>query len=267
MLSPDEEAALLKGATLDAAKAFYSSFLGASAAELVMVGDFDNAEAQKLAADLFGAWKSPKPHTRIPFAYKPVETIDRWIETPDKANALVVAGVPLQITDTHPDYPALLLGNYMLGGSMSSRLFSRIRTKEGLSYGVNSTLTVRAVSDGGAFMFSAIAAPQNVPKVEATFKEELLRALKEGFDPAEVDQAKKGWLQRQTVSRGQDNELVGILSSNAYNDRTMAFQAELEKKIAALTPEKVAETVRRYFDPARLSFVKAGDFKKAGVGK
>lgn len=115
------------------------------------------------------------------------------------------------------------------------------------------------------FNFSAIAAPQNVPKVQAAFREELDKALKEGFTPEEVEQAKKGWLQRQIVNRGQDMSLAALVSLNEYEDRTMAFQADLEKKIAALTPEVVVETMRRHLDPSQLSFVKAGDFKKAGV--
>jgi zinc protease len=39
----------------------------------------------------------------------------------------------------------------------------------------------------------------------------------------------------------------------------------LEAKVAALTPEQVSAAFRKYVDPAALTFVKAGDFKKAGV--
>ena len=59
--------------------------------------------------------------------------------TPDKANAFFVAGINLKLRDDHPDYPALLLGNYMLGGGfLNSRLATRMRQKDGLSYGVGS---------------------------------------------------------------------------------------------------------------------------------
>ena len=61
------------------------------------------------------------------------------IVTPDKANATFLAGLAFPLKETDADYPALRLGNFMLGGStLSSRLGNRIRQKEGLSYGVTS---------------------------------------------------------------------------------------------------------------------------------
>jgi zinc protease len=55
-----------------------------------------------------------------------------------------------------------------------------------------------------------------------------------------------------------------LLGDERY-DRTFQWQAELEAKVAALTPDQVSAAFRRYVDPASLIFVKAGDFKKAGV--
>jgi zinc protease len=89
--------------------------------------------------------------------------------------------------------------------------------------------------------------------------------LKDGFTAEEVAAAKKGWLQGRTVSRAQDRELIGQLSANAYEDRTMADRAELEHKVQALTPEQIVEAMRKHLDLTRLSVVKAGDYDKAGV--
>jgi zinc protease len=72
-------------------------------------------------------------------------------------------------------------------------------------------------------------------------------------------------LEEQRVQRSQDQSLVRVLSSREYWGRTMKWDEALEKKVETLTPEQVSEAVRRHVDPAELSFVKAGDFKKAGV--
>ncbi len=48
-------------------------------------------------------------------------------------------------------------------------------------------------------------------------------------------------------------------------DRTMKWHADLEAKVAALTPQQVTEAFRRHIDPNALFIVKAGDFKKAGA--
>jgi zinc protease len=99
--------------------------------------------------------------------------------------------------------------------------------------------------------------------VEATFKEEVTKMLKEGFTDQEIAEAKKGWLQERNLMRSEDRSLASILADNEFEGRTMAFQADIEKKVAALTPQQIAEAMRRHIDPSKLSYVKAGDFKKA----
>jgi zinc protease len=261
----DEQIEDLKKVTLDDVRKFYAQFYGASNADLVVAGQFDKEEVQKLTADLFGDWTSPSPYQRVLTPYRKIEPMDRKIETPDKQNATFLAATFIKFSDEDPDYPAMLLANYMLGGSPGARLFKRIRVTEGLSYGVQSMLQAPTKDDGGTFAGMAISAPQNAPKVEASFKDELARTLKDGFTADEVAAAKKAWLDEQAVARSQDQALAGVLSRREFYDRTMKFDEALAAKVAALTPEQVSEAFRRHVDPSTLTYVKAGDFKKAGV--
>jgi zinc protease len=259
----DESIAELTAATLDQAKQFYGDFYGASNAQLTVVGDFDEKEIAKLATDLFGNWKSPKPFARVPTIYKEVTPVNESFPAPDKANAFFVAGFNLKMRDDNPDYPALLLGNYMLGGGfLNSRLAARIRQKDGLSYGVGSGINVSALDEFGSFMANAIYAPQNVEKLEAAFKEEIARMLKDGFTAEEVEAAKSGYLQSRQVSRAQDNELAGRLNGYLFTGRTMQWDADLDAKLKALTPEQINAAIRRHIDPAKITIVKSGDFAK-----
>jgi len=263
--TPDEQIEDLKKVALDDVRKFYAQFYGASNADFVVAGQFDKEEVGKLAANLFGDWKSPSPFQRVLTPYRKIEPMDRKIETPDKQNAMFMAAVFIKFSDEDPDYPAMLLANYMLGGSPGARLFKRIRVTEGLSYGVQSMLQAPTKDDGGTFAGMAISAPQNAPKVEASFKDELARTLKDGFPADEVAAAKKAWLDEQAVARSQDQMLAGTLARRELYDRTMKFDEALEAKVAALTPEQVSEAFRRHIDLSALSYVKAGDFKKAGV--
>ena len=72
-----------------------------------------------------------------------------------------------------------------------------------------------------------------------------------GFSTEEVEAAKKSWLQLQQVSRGQEANLVSILTAKRLWNRTMAFDSELEKKVAALTPEQLQAAVRKHIDHLR----------------
>jgi zinc protease len=170
----------------------------------------------------------------------------------------------LNVRDDDPDYPALVLGNYMLGGGfLNSRLASRIRQKEGLSYGVGSQFQASALDKSGSFTAFAIYAPENAVKLEAAFREEIARAVKDGFEAKELDEARSGWLQSRQVSRAQDAGLARLLAQDLFLSRTLAWDADLEKKVEALTPADVVSALRRHIDPAKITIMKAGDFAKA----
>ena len=262
----DEQIADLKATKLGDVKHFYQQFYGASKAEFAVIGDIDAEAVQKQVSQLFNGWTSKAHYQRVVTDYKSVPQVNKTFETPDKANATFVAVQPVKMDDDNPDYPALLLSNYMLGGGfLNSRLATRIRVKEGLSYGVGSRLAVPTKEDSGTFMTYAIAAPQNVAKVESSFKDEVTKALQNGFTAEEIAAAKSGWLQSRQVSRGQDNELAGKLANEAYWDRTMQWDAKLEQAVNSLTPEQVNSAIRKYLSLGQISIFKAGDFTKANA--
>jgi zinc protease len=258
--SLEERSARLKELSLDDVKGCYGDFYGASDSELSVVGDFDPEQVTALAQELFGDWKSPRPYARIPLKVADVAATDNVIETPDKANAVLRAGVLLKLRDDDPDYPALLLGNYMLGGSSDSRLMRRIREKEGLSYSVGSFLTADSFYPRGAFGAFAIYAPQNRARVEAALGDEIRKALTGGFTAQEVESGKKGFLQARQLARSNDATVAGRLVSYLVLGRTFLWDEDVERRVAALTPQAVVEALRRHIDPAKLSTVKAGDF-------
>jgi len=252
-------------AKLEDAIAFYKGFYGASNATFSAVGDFDEKELKALLTAEFASWKSPKPFTRVPEVFKEVKAQVKSIETPDKANAFFLAYQPIKISDSDPDYASLEMANYMLGGGsgLSSRLMNRIRQKEGLSYGVGSQFAASPLDQSGAFVGYAIYAPENIAKLEAAFKEEIEKVLKEGFTQKEIDEAKKSWIQSRQVSRSQDNSLSSVLNSNLYLNRSMKWAEDLETKVKGLTADQILQASRKSIDLLKMSFVKAGDYEGA----
>jgi zinc protease len=258
----DERADQIRAVTLEDVRGCHADFLGASHSELAVVGDFDPEEVGRLAMELFGAWKTPSPYARIPSRYFEAPAIDRVIETPDKANAIYRAGLNLRLRDDHPDFPALVLGNYLLGGSSDSRLWRRIREQDGLSYSVGSWLTAGSRDAVGEFGISAIYAPQNRAKLEAAVRDEIGRALDAGFNEDEVANAKKGLLKRRHLARNSDAALAGRLCSYLDLGRTFRWDIEFEARIAALTPLEIRDALRRHLAMQNLTEIKAGDFTR-----
>ncbi|MDO8702329.1 MAG: hypothetical protein Q7J77_07875, partial [Undibacterium sp.] len=79
----------------------------------------------------------------------------------------------------------------------------------------------------------------------------------------ELSEAKKGWKQSAEVVRTQDPSLARRLAAYLSIDRTMAFDKDLEAKVAALTVAQVNEALRQNLKAANLSIISAGDFAKA----
>jgi zinc protease len=261
----EEQLEELKKVTPADVKQFHDAFYGASHGEFVVVGEVDQTAVKQLAAELLGNWNSAAPYARLTSSYKKVAAIDKKIETPDKENAQFEAGLRIQMSESDADYPAMVLANYMFGGSITARMPGRIRNREGLSYGASSRFT--APTDGDAALLSATVSsnPVNTPKVEASFMDELKKTLTGGFTAAEVAEAKRAYQDSRKVGRSQEAALVGLIAAHEQLGRTMLYDEQLEAKIQALTVEQINAAFRKHVDAAAVSIVKAGDFKKAGV--
>lgn len=172
----------------------------------------------------------------------------------------------MNLRDEHPDYPALLFANYLIGQGTNSRLFARIRGREGLSYGVGSSLSVSPADDNLLFAANAISAPENAERVEASFRDELSLILRDGFSDDEIAAGKVSWAQGQQINRSQDQGLAGRLLLLSRYGRTLAWDADLEAKVQALIADDIVGAMRRHLDLSAMTFMKGGDFSKAGGG-
>jgi zinc protease len=260
----EENEKRLEEITLPQVIALYEKQLGATHGEVAIVGDFDAEPTLAAIRDMLKDWKSEVPVKRIGrAAAADVAGFKEDIVTPDKANAVFMAGLAFPLKETDPEFAALRLGNFIFGGgSLVSRLGYRIREKDGLSYGVSSTFAAPPLDADARFTVNAITNPVNIDRVEKAFAEELEKFLAEGPAAAELADAQKAYLESQKVGRTGDAALAGQLVGNLYLGRTFAHAREVEKRIAALTPEDVKAAFRKYIDPKKLVLVRAGDFKK-----
>ncbi|MCY2966087.1 MAG: insulinase family protein, partial [Planctomycetota bacterium] len=259
-----EEIESLKSISVESVSKLYENFLGGTRGELTVVGDFDRQEVLPRVESLLDGWKSNEKFERIAKSVpKGLAGGVERILTPDKENAIYIASQLLPLGDSDPDYAALELGNFVLGGGgLSSRLADRVRQKEGLSYGVASALQPSAVDPYSVFFIFAISNPGNTPKVQAAIGEEIAKLLADGVAEEELEAAKRGWLQEQQLARSADLALAEELGVNLVANRTMRHQAELEAKVEALTADDVKATLKKRIDLKKLYIAIAGDFEK-----
>jgi len=265
--TPTREEQLLdvQNATLSDAKKFHDDFYGATHGILAVVGPIDPSAIQKQAASLLGNWNTSKTYKPLLVPFRKDAPINVKIETPDKANAVFLAGERFKLSQNDPDYPAIVLASYMFGETITSRISDRIRNREGLSYGANARLAVPAEGDAAMLTGTVSLNPAVGPKVESSFTDELKKVYDSGFTAAEVDAAKKAYLDSRMVGRSTDSALLALLASHEQLDRPFKWDSDLEARIQALTGEQVNGAFRKHIDPNGLTIVKAGDFKTAGA--
>jgi zinc protease len=258
----DESVAAINAVSLGDIQSFYKQFYGASYGEAAFVGDFDAVGATKELTLLYGGWKSPSPFERAPGIYRPTASDTKVFATPDKANAIFSLAGLIKIRDDDPQYPALEIGNEILGGGLlNSRLATRIRQKDGLSYGVGSQVHADPLDAVGSFSIFAISAPQNTAKVESDTKEEMARVIATGFTAEEITAAKSGLLSQMTLNRSNDMALARDMSAHLYLNRDFTWDANYETAIDAATPDAIHKAMQDFVVPDHFVTVKAGDFK------
>lgn len=260
-----EGIAELQKVSVEDVRALYKDFLNGKHGELAIVGDFDATSAMPKLNSMFADWKSEKSYERIPSpAIMGISGEKVQLNTPDKKNAVYIAGLAAPIKDDNPDNEPLLVGNYIFGGGpLSSRLADRVRKKEGLSYGVGSQFQSSSKDENGMFLMFAISNPENTPKVISTIDEEVTRMLDSGVTGEELDKAKESYLKTRQGRRAQDGALAGLLMSNLSNNRTMDFQKASDARIESLSKADVDEALRRHLKKENLIIITAGDFEAA----
>lgn len=258
----DEMTEAAKKLTVEDLKKFYAEFYNSSNATVSAVGEFDETKVLAGVNSILANWTSAQKYERAADNYAKAVQKSEKIITPDKKNATMAARMNLTLKDDNADYPALVMGNYMLGGGfLNSRLATRIRQKEGISYGVGSWLRASSLDQSGEFGSYAIYNPENSTKLINAYNEELNKMISEGFTEAELKDAISGFIQSRGKNRSDDGYLVNRLNDYLNLDRTLLWDDSLDKTVSTLTPSTVNAAMKKWITPGDITIVQAGDFK------
>jgi len=255
----DEELARTAALEPEQLHAFHQRFYGAGSLLFSSVGDFDADTITQTLLDGIQHWRSAPAWTPIPRPYQEVEPAHFTLDTPDKANAFYIARAPIALQDTAPDYPALLVANYLLGGSETSLMWQRVREQEGLSYTVRSDLAASSREPSGSWTLYAIHAPDTSTRLQSVFADILQTALEQGFSDEAVRQSVQGLLSYRKLNRSRDAVLAQSWVNYLALDRTFAWSADMDAALEKLDGEAVTRALRTYLHPDQFSSALASD--------
>ncbi|MEX8503857.1 MAG: M16 family metallopeptidase [Leptothrix ochracea] len=258
----DEIEADLRSVTVEQLQAFHQRFVSARHAEFAAVGDFDTTAVKTALGLAIQPLAAEAPYTRVPTPLVKVPATKLTLALPDKQSATLLVRQAVELSDADVDYPALMMANWLLGGpGGDSRLWLRIREKEGLSYDVRSQIQWSNVEPHSIWSASVSFAPQNAVRVETAFREEVARAFKDGFTAKELASGQQSLLSFRKLSRAQDGALAAAMVSQLELGRTFEQTRKVDEAIAGLSLDQVNAALRRYLHPDDFVMAWAGDLK------
>ncbi|HEK1683942.1 TPA: insulinase family protein [Pseudomonas putida] len=233
---------------------FHAKAYAAGNAVIALVGDLSRSEAETIAAQLSATLpKGPAlASPGEPSQPKPGVT---HIDFPSKQTHLMLA--ELGITRQDPDWPALSLGNQILGGgAFGTRLMSEVREKRGLTYGVYSVFSPMQVR--GPFMINLQTRAELSEGTLKLVQDILADYLKNGPTQQELDDAKRELAGSFPLSNASNASIVGQLGAIGFYNLPLTWLEDFMQQSQALTVEQVKAAMNKHLSVDKLVIVTAG---------
>ncbi len=248
---------------------FWAQFAGASVAEFGAAGALDVAALQQDVARMLDGFITPgaaASYARIPYPLVPGKAQSIVIPTPDKPNALIYAAHSLAGDPWSREGIAMTVASGIMGGGANSRLYTRVRKEEGLSYGVWSYLDSNEDDQVLTFGWGGIFAPANRAKFERAAQGVFDDVAAKGLSSIELFFAKRIAADQVKQGLASDSYIASELAHAEYKarmgqPRSAAWYEEKQKILQDLSIEEVDAAAKKLVDFTRLVQVTAGEFK------
>ncbi|MDN0083018.1 pitrilysin family protein [Crenobacter sp. SG2305] len=235
--------------------AFWHTHYQPRYAVVSIVGDIGRPGAERLAERLLTGLRNEGPALVAIPAVPPV-TPGVVRQTNSASQAHIRLGMPL-ISRSDPDYYALMVGNYVLGGGgFDARLVKELRVKRGLTYRVSSQLL--PMEQAGPFTIALSTRKDQADQALQVVHSTLARFIDEGPTEVELAQAKANIIGGFPLRFDSNRKLLGLLSMIGAYRLPLDYLERYPRDVAALTADQVRDAWRRRVSPNALSTVVIG---------
>jgi zinc protease len=241
-------------------RALHAQLITPCRAKVSIVGALDRAQADVLVAQLLsrlpaGDATACKPLPAIPEVAPLTASQERRIPF-DSAQAHVFIGQPGHKRDD-PDFFALLVGNYTLGGGgFVSRLTTEVREKRGLSYSVYSYFSPGL--HAGAFMVGLQTRPDQAEQALQVSREVVARFVADGPTPQELKAAKDNLIGGFALRIDSNRKLLDNVANIAWNNLPLDYLDSWTRQVEKVTAADVRAAFARKLQPERMVTVVVG---------
>jgi len=225
---------------------------------LVLVGDFEVESVRSLVESKFADWEvsGEPPLFKYPTVSLPEKIVSVNRVLAGKAQVVTYMGHS-SINRYNPLFYAVLVLNQILGGdTLSSRLGTEVRDRQGLSYGIYSYFLVG--KNTGTFFIEMQTSPEDNTKAIASTRQILQQIHQQGVTALEVETAKRTLIGNYNVSLANPEELTDTILMNEVYELNQLELHSFTQKIQQVTLEEVNQAARELIHPDKIVVATAG---------
>ncbi|MEH2374537.1 M16 family metallopeptidase [Nostoc sp.] len=248
----------LKSITRDDLLGFYQTHYRPDSTTIALVGDFEPVQVKALLNEAFGKWQATGKPPVLKIASVPLpQTLTRLNKViPGKTEAVTYIGYN-GIARKDPRFYAALVLNQILGGdTLSSRLGTEVRDRQGLTYGIYSAFA--AGINPGPFLIQMQTAPLDTQKAIASTLALLKQLREQGVTEAEFNAAKRSITNSYPVDLANPSDVSSIILDNAVLGLSRSEIRDFPQKIQAVTMAQMQQAIEDLIKPENLVIVTAG---------
>lgn len=237
---------------------FYQRHYRPDATIVSLVGNFDPAQVKALFEKELGTWKATgaRPTLTFPPVSLPAKEVRRYVPIPGKTQSVTMLGyVGIDRRDRR-FYNATVMNQVLGGDTLSSRLGTEIRDRQGLTYGINSYF--QAGNRPGPFVVSMQTAPEDADRAIASTVKLLDQLRAQGVSTAEVTTAQRSITNGYPVDLANPDQLASMILMNEVYGLDVSELRQYPQQIDAATQAQVNQTAQDLLRPSQLVVVTAG---------
>ncbi|HUF78071.1 MAG TPA: pitrilysin family protein [Thermoanaerobaculia bacterium] len=235
---------------------------------LGLVGDFDSETALALVREAFGDWQAPSGGEQADTEelgaaagtaglYREEPSPGVFVAEKGDVNQSSIALGHLGILKSHPDFYAVEVMNEVFGGSMTSRLFSEVRTRKGLAYAVSGRVGSEWDFPGVTLVFTTTKVETTGQAIRALLDEARGMAARPPSDD-EVERAKRAILNSFVFRIDSPRGVLEQQLTFEYFGYPLDWLSSYRDRIEAVTAEEVRQAASRHLHPDAFSIVVVG---------
>jgi len=260
----DEAYHTIDAITRDDLVSFYKKWVRPNGMIIGIWGDFKTRAMIHKLKDLFEDWQpvsDPIPkQVNVPYEY---EYSVNLVEKTDVNQSNIYIGhlggtKKIGPNNQSEDYAALLMMNQILSGGFSSRLFSNVRSDQGLAYAVYGGYGTHYSYPGVFYTHSRTQSGRTVEAIRAMLKE--IRLITETLvTDEELSRAKEGWLNSYVFNFNQVGKIANRLLQYTYHGYPDNFLQQIRKDVENVTREDVLRVAQTYLEPDQVHILVVGN--------